>query len=158
MQIRVGLERQHHHVAQQADMLAEIGGDAGRTLVGGDLCGDVRFLRPLQTTLDLAYAGEVLVQFALVVGAEAALQLTGILHHRVQDAMAIDAAAFDTLFRIAGVAVGEEALEDEARIQLFGDGRGFSAPRDIGGVGAGVAAVAVAGLSAALAADLQRWE
>ena len=52
----------------------------------------------------------------------------------------------------------EEPIEDQAGIDLLGDGRGFAAPRKVRLISTTVTVVALAGVLAPLAADLERRE
>ena len=82
---RVGLERQDHHVAHQAEVVAVRAGDAAR---GGDAgVGHLRRStpRPLDPGLDLADAGQVLVELVLVAGRELALEVAGVVEDEVED-------------------------------------------------------------------------
>ena len=84
----VALERQHEQVAHQPQVLLVVGRDAERP----------RVLRPshvdrgpaaVDPLLDLAHAGEVLIELAAVGGAERSLELSGVLADEVEDALAV---------------------------------------------------------------------
>src|SRR5581483_11997492 len=103
--------------------------------------------------LDLANTGEILVQFGAIPRAQAGLQAAGVLLHDIEDALLVAQAALTTLRRLVRVAVAEQPLEDRARVYLMGHRHRLRAPGDIGGVGAAIAAVTVARLRAAFAAE-----
>ena len=64
----------------------------------------------------------------------------------------------DLRFGAEGDAVAEEALEEGARIEDRRQRLGLAAPREVVGVGAGVAGIAIARLARVFEADLERRE
>src|SRR5207247_10557286 len=62
------------------------------------------------------------------------------------------------LLRFVARPAGEEPLEDRPRIDLLGHRGRFGSPGDVRRIGAGIAAVAGAGLLPRLAAQLERGE
>ena len=81
---RVGPEGQEEQVVHELDVLEEAGRDAGRGLAGG-VGGLAEPLGRLDAALDLADAGQVLVQLLLVARAELVAQGAGVLEHEVED-------------------------------------------------------------------------
>src|SRR5690348_2127947 len=107
-------------------MLAVVPGDAGGPGRAGR-SGDVRRLFDAnQPLLDLADAGEVFFELALIGAAEPVFEVARVLAHEVEDAVLVALAALRLVVALAGSA--EQALEDEARIDFLGDRRGFIAP------------------------------
>ncbi len=84
------------------------------------------------------------------------LQRLRVLGHEIQDALLVAVAAGGVVVALGGRA--EQAVEDQLGVDLLGHRRRFAAPGEVRRVGAAVAGVAVAGVLAALAADLQRGE
>jgi hypothetical protein len=56
----------------------------------------------------------------------------------------------------AGAIVGEEAIENVARIDFGRQRGGFGFPRDVVGISAAITGIAIAGLLTAVAADFER--
>src|ERR1051325_10119089 len=102
--------------------------------------------------LDVADGAEVLVELALVTGAEVRLEAVGIVLDEVEDAPAIGIA----LGALAIWGGAEEAFEDELGIDFLGKRRGRGLPGDAGKIDARVAGIAVAGHAALFAADFKR--
>ena len=122
----VGLERQHHQVAHQAEVLRQVGRHLLRLdRVLGRLhrrqglgAGDPQF--------QLADAGEVLVQLLPIGAAELVVQAPGVFQHGVEHAgpQAVPLEAVGVVGPL-----GEEALEDEFGVDLVRQRRRRRAPR-----------------------------
>ena len=148
---RVGLEREDHEVGQEAQVFLVAFRDApGLEDADGQLglAGHAGFL---DAHFHLAHRREVFVELALVVGAEAHVELAEIFAHRVEDRLALRVA---TLALQVG-ARAEEPLEDQLRVHFLGHRLRGRAPGDVGLVDAGVARVAAAGQLAGFGADLE---
>ncbi len=129
---------------------------AGRGLVGIDVGPEL--LRLLDPLLDVADSGQVLVQLLLVPAGEAALHGAGVGHHEVEHAAPVHHLALGIAGALAVRAGAEEALEGEAGVGLRGHRGRRGLPGDVVLVGARVARVAVGGLPARVAAQLDRGE
>src|SRR5262249_10065991 len=151
---QVALERQRHEVGQEADVLLIVLRHAARLLDARRGLG-VAALDAGQAHLDLADAAEVLVELALVVAAELVTQRLGVVGDEVEDAAVVLLALGPGRLALALAAAAEEPLEDRPRVDLLAHRRRLGAPGDVRRVDAAVAGVAVAGLPAALAAELQ---
>jgi hypothetical protein len=90
-------------------------------------------------------------------GTEAAFELLRILRDVVEDAAAIEIAAFARL-RAQVAIVAEEAFEERTGIERGRQRLGFALPGEVVGVGAGVTGIAVAGLLRVFHADFERGE
>ncbi len=137
-------------------MLGVVVGDAGGAGgvlggVGGGLggCGEAAF--------DFADAVEVFVELAAVGRAEAVAEATSVFANVVEDGLAVSAALGGGV-GVGWIDVAEEAVENEAGVDFLGEGSGFGAPGNVGGIGAAIAGVAVAGLGGGVAAEFERGE
>ena len=150
----VGLEREDHEVGEQTQVF----GVAFRNTLGDGRVGrDLRLAGGaglLDAQLHLAHGGEILVELALVVGAEADVELTEVVAHGVEDRLTLGVATL-TLEVGAGA---EEAFEDQLRVHFLRHRLGGRAPGDVGLVDAGVTRVATAGQLAGFGADLEGGE
>src|SRR5262249_37196133 len=106
-----------------------------------------------EAALDVADAGEVLVQLALIGDAQLVPQGAGIFLYEVEDGLLVQVAMIAA--RAAGA---EEAIEDGAGVDFLVVGGGLAAPGEVVGVSAAVAGVTRAGIAATLTTDLQRGE
>ena len=149
---QVALEGQGHQVVHQADVLGVVLRNAGRPRIVGQ-----RLIRGALGRFDarfqLADRAEILVELALVLGAEPGVQIVGVFEHEVEHAL-FELLALGAL--LGGAAHGKQPLEDQLGVDFLGLGRALGAPGDVGRVGAAIARVAVAGLRAAIAAQLER--
>ena len=104
--------------------------------------------------LHLADRGEVFVQLALVVGAEADVQFAKVFAHQIEDRLALRIAtlAFEVRTR------AEEAIKDQLRVHFLRHRLRGRAPGDIGLVDAGVARVAAPGELAGFGTDFEGSE
>ena len=148
----VALHGERHEVEHEADAGREDrpvgrpgGGDAG----GGCLA---------EAKLELADAGQILVELAPVGGAEPVLQPLGVCQDRVDDALVVGKAPRALLGGRLRVVAGEHEIEDRARAHHLRHRATAPGPGDIAGVGAAVAAVAAAGARASVGAELERGE
>ena len=105
--------------------------------------------------LQLADAGEVLVQLLPVGAAQPVVQAPGVFQDGVEHA-GPQAVPLEAVGVVGPV--GEEALEDEPGVDLGRQGGGRRSPGDRVLVDARIAAVAVAGAAVALDAELQRGQ
>ena len=143
----VGLEGEGEQVVHEPEVFGEVGGDAvglGEFSLGG---GGLEFRGLLDADFGFAEGGEVFVELAAVGRAEARLQGFGVGANEVEDGAA---AAFAEGFAGGEIGIGlhaEEPLEDDARIEERGHRGVFVSPREVVLIGAGVAAVARAGLA-----------
>ena len=142
----VAAEGQQLQVEHELRVLLEAGGNANRTVGQLD-----RFLeaglRVLNALLHFAHRIQVLAHLRRVGAAERRRERTGFLEHRVeQAALLLDAGAP----LLGAAAVAEEALEDDARVELGHVGRRLAAPRD------GVDVEAVAGIARPLRRRVER--
>ena len=112
----------------------------------------------LDPRLDLADAGQVLVELVLVLGVEPALHRAGVVEDEVEDRPLLLPAALQVRPPLAGRAGAEEPLEDQPRVGLRRHRRRRRAPGEVVLVGAGIAGVAGPGLPARVAGQLQRGE
>ena len=120
--------------------------------------GPRRASRPADPPLDLADAGQVLVELAAVALGELAPEVAGVVEDEVEDRLLRSEPLREVRLPLAGRARAEEALEDEARVGLGGHRGGRRPPRHVAVVGAGVAGVARARLADPVAGQLQRGE
>ena len=107
---------------------------------------------------ELAHAGEVLIELAAVGGAQRLTELSGILADEVEDALVVSIVLGRVFAAVTFGRAAEEPIEDQAGIDLLGDGRGFAAPRKVRLISTTVTVVAFAGVLAPLAADLEGRE
>ena len=137
-------------------MLGEIGRHAVRLLhVRIDL--RVVLLRLLELLLHFANRGKILVEFAAIRGTQAGLQLLRIVGDEIQNAAAVlrfPHARFGT----EDHAVAEQPFKQRSRIQNRRQRLGLAAPRQVVGVRAGIAGIAIARLARILQADFHRRE
>ena len=82
---RIGLEREHEQVGEHADVLGVVVGNACRPRGAGQ--GAVASSGLAAIPLDLADRGQVLVELALVAGAEPLRELRRVVAHEVEDAL-----------------------------------------------------------------------
>jgi hypothetical protein len=68
--------------------------------------------------LDLAHAGQVLIQFLAVASVEVALDGAGVVHDKIQNGLLLLLAAFEIGHALIGRARAEEPLEDQPGIWL----------------------------------------
>ncbi len=135
-------------------------GEVGRHAVGlvhPRIDRDALLLRLLELPFDFANRREVLLELPPVSRSERRLQLLRIARDEVEDAAAIARAAVRVL-RAEDHAGAEQALEQHARIEHRRQRLRLAAPRQVVGVGAGIARVAVAGLARIVHAELERGE
>ncbi len=85
----------------------------------------------LDAALDLADAGQVLVQLALIGPGDAIANAIGVVQHVVEHALAVEVAIGDRGLRQAVAPLGEQAIENDLGIHLIGGGRGRRAPGDV---------------------------
>ena len=149
----VGLERQHQHVLQQADVLLVVVGDAGRLIDLRQRRGAVGLLGALDPALDRADRLQVLVDRCAVLHADAPLEPVDGIGHRVEDA-AVGLHLLEP--RLDAAAVAEQTLEDDARIALVGQRGRRRQPRRRVAVRAAIAVLAVAHLIVRLGGELER--
>ncbi len=149
----VGLECQDQEVAQDAHVLLEIRGDAGRLRhVGARRLGQLS--GALDALLDVADRGEVFIEPQVVVAREVRLEAARLVHDEVEHALPIAITA-----NAVGVgATAEQPFKNEPRVVDLGDRRGGRPPGNRRRVDAAITRVAVAGHGARIAADLQRGE
>ena len=156
----IGLEGEDHHIAHQADVLVctPAGMPRGWTMPADERCR----LGGLELLTSRVSMSRTAVKYSSSLRASRpprdALR---------RPASSLTKSRMDCLRRrrrprlspcFGDVAVAEEPLEHEARVGLLGDGLGRAFPGNVGGVGAGVATIAVAREAAAFAPDLQRGE
>ena len=151
----VGLERQHHQVAHQAEVLRQVGRDRLRL---DRACGRLdrrQLVGAGDPQLQLADAGEILVQLLPVGAAQAAVQAPCIVQDGVEHA-----GPEPIPLEAVGVVgpLGEQTIEDQPGIDLGRQRRSGRAPGHGVLVDAGIAAVAVAGPAVPFDAELQRGE
>ena len=130
--------RHRQQVEHQRDVLFEIVRHADWRRGNGEVGRGV-LLRALDPALDFAQVLEVRAQPHTVAGAEAVLQRGRRCRHRIENA-ALRAHPFQSFVERSGAA--EQPLEDDAGIDLHGQRRGRSGPRDRVHVRAAVAYVA----------------
>ena len=140
---QVGLERQGQQVDHQPDMLARSRPDmpSGR----GELPGRGRDLGAARRDplLDLADAGQVLVQLAAVGRRRGLAEPAGVLADEVEDALVVlSRRGLRPRVDSPSPWDAEEPIEDQARIDLLGDRRRLATPGEVGLIGAAVAGVA----------------
>ena len=152
----VRLERDRHHVAHQLEVLGEVGRHAVG-LVHARVDRDAFLLRLLELPLHFTNRRQVLVELPPVGGPERRLQLLGVAGDEVEDAAAVARAPIHFL-GAEDHAGAEQPLEQHARIEDRRQRLGLAAPRQVVGVGAGVARIAVAGLPRVVHAELERGE
>ena len=111
-----------------------------------------------QTVLEISDPGEILIQLAAVMAAQPRIQPTGIIENKVQDAEPSTQSASLVLGLLALLPVTEETIERTTRIDLLRMGSGLAGPGDIVRIGAAVTRVAIAGVTSAIAAKLERGE
>ena len=153
----VGLESQHHHVHQQAEVLlvaARIAFRRGLAGVGWQAHG----FGLLDLLLDLADAGQVFVELLLVAAAEVAVEGLGVVLDEVEHRLLGGVAAAEAFGSFLGIAGAEEPFEDRARVRLRGHGLVFRAPGKVELVGAGVAGITGTGLADAVGGEFQRGQ
>ncbi len=109
----------------------------------------------LDAAFEFANASEVIVELALVVGTELAVEAIGVVEHEIENALALGLAAAASFGRFRA-ARAEEALEYLARIDFFDDRRVIGFPGDIRRIGTTIAGIAAASLQAGFAAELER--
>ncbi len=137
-------------------MLGEIGRHAvGLFHVRIDL--SVGLLGALDLPLHLADGGEILVELAAVGGTEGGFELAGVLADKIENTAAIVRLPRLSL-RAENHAIAKEALKQRPRIENGRQRLGFALPRQVIGVGAGVAGIAVAGLPRVFHAHFERRE
>ena len=136
----IGLKGQRQHVKHQPDLLFIILKHFRR----GDAIGNrsLKFFRALHSQLDFAHGGQVFVQLAAVGRAKIFLELAGVIHGEIENALVEQRAPGLRLFRLALVIGGEQTVEHRARIHFGIDRLGFGFPGKIELVGATVTAVA----------------
>ena len=153
---QIGLEGDRQHVAHQLEVLGEVRRHAvGLVHPGVDL--DALLLRLLQLAFDLANRREIFLELAAVGRPERRLQLLRVAGDEVQDAAAVACAAVH-VFGAQDHAGTEQALEQHARVEHRRQRLRLAAPRQVVGIGAGIARVAVAGLARVVHAELERGE
>ena len=96
--------------------------------------------------------------FRLSVGPERRLQLLGVGRDEIEDAAAVPRAADRSSSGVRIDARAEQPLEEHARIEDRRQRLRLAPPRQVVGVGAGVAGVAIAGLARVVHAELERRE
>ena len=106
----IGLERQHHDVIHELDVLRVIGGDAdGR--FDHRVFGVAELLRLLDARFQFADAGQVLIQFGLVARTKAAFHGARILHHKIKDGTLFLPAALRIFHAFTGRTRAEEPFK-----------------------------------------------
>ena len=126
---RVGLVGQQEQVVHQPRVVLERDRDAGRRLQQRELAVGLRF-GDLDAALDLAHCVEVVVQLALVLAVQAALQPGDLVHHRVEDA-ALLLRASPPHARVGAAGVAEQPLEHHPRVRLARHRRRLVVPGDV---------------------------
>ena len=117
-----------------------------------------RRVGPGDPLFDLAHRGQVVLQLAAVTQAQPAAKLMGVFEGEVEDALLVEVTLL-LIGAVAGLAsADEQAVEDRTRVDLLGHRRGGRAPGDVRRIGAAIARVAVARLSAPLDAQLERGQ
>src|SRR5262249_11652108 len=104
----------------------------------------VLLLGLLNAPLDVADGVGVFVEFCAVAGTEIAVEPRQAAVHVIEDAP-LSLEHRQPRCGVGAIDVAEESLENRARIVLDWQRRGLAAPRDGVGVGAAIAAVAIAG-------------
>src|ERR1700689_1864536 len=131
-------------------MLLIVGRDAERPRVFRD--SDVhRGPGAIDSLLELADAGQILIKLAAVGGAQSLTELAGIVADEVEYAL-ISSNCSGRVFA-AGCFGGaaEEAIEDQARVDLLGDRRRFAAPRKVRLISTTITVITFTGVLAPLA-------
>ncbi len=116
-------------------MLEEAGGDAGRRLAGG-VGGIAEPLGGLDAALDLADAGQVLVQLLPVARAQLIAQGARVVEHEVEDRPLLIQPLPEALDPLAGRPGAEEPLKGEPGVGLGRHRQGGRRPREVELVGA----------------------
>src|SRR5665213_1706566 len=112
----VRLKRKQDRIEHHLNMFRVGRRDAGGRFLGG-IFGVAQFFRTLNPRLQFAHAGEVLIQFVLVVCVELALHVAGVGHHEIEDGTLLHAAPLQ-FFGAVGTGTGaEEPFKNLARIQ-----------------------------------------
>ena len=111
----------------------------------------------LDLPLHFADGGKILVELAAVGGPEVASQLLRVLAYEIENAAAILGLPRARL-RAEIDAVAEQPFEQRARIENRRQRLRLALPRQVVGVRAGVAGIAVARLARVLHADFERRE
>ena len=150
---QVALQRDGLQVTHHVDLRCHVQSVAGSPRDLADVLHRAR-----DAHLDLAHARHVLVELALIGGAESAAELIGIVERVVEHAGAEGAAALDLGAGRGGVEALEETIEDHARVGDLRHRRGLAGPADVARVGAAIARVAAPRAAAPVDAQLQRGE
>ena len=136
-------------------MLRVIGGDAGGR--GNQrVFGVATLFRPLDARFEFADAGQILIQFVPVAPAQALLHRLRVLKNKIKDGPFLLPAAAQIIRAFAVRTGAEEPLKNLARIRLGRHRRGGRTPGEIVLIGAGIAGIARAGITAGVAGQFQR--
>src|SRR5262249_32868624 len=91
------------------------------------------FFSQLNSTLQFTNRCQVFIQLSLVGPTKLALELAGILEHKIQNALLIPFTCRSVLARLAGISIAEEPLKSQPRIDFRRHGCGGSLPGNIKG-------------------------
>src|SRR5262249_7808604 len=151
----VGLEGEDEEIRHQANVLAEIAGDAGGPLdaARAGRIGRRRYL--VDAALDLTDRGQIFIEAAEVGVAELAAQAVGGLADKIEYALIEAFAHRPGWIILATRSAGKEPIKHQPWIDLLGIGSAFGTPGEIGGIGATITGVAIACLAATFDADFQ---
>jgi len=125
----VGLVGEHEQVVHQPGVVLERDRDAGGRFQQRQFAVGLRF-GDLDAPLDLAHGVEVVVQLALVLAGQPALQLRHLVHHRVEDA-ALLLRPGPPHAGVGAAGVAEQPLEHHAWVGLARHRRRLVVPRDV---------------------------
>ena len=140
----VGLIGDHHQVHHQPRVVAERLRDGSRALHYRQRDVGVLLFGHLDAALDVADGIQVLGQLAAVGSAQPAGQAVNVSGDVIENA-ALLVQAGQAGRRISAFVVAKQPLEDGARADFHGVGRGGAAPGNSVGVGATITGIAVAG-------------